>query len=177
MSDDWFEGAGRTDAERRFLAVLRERAESWAALDLDPQDTQAWTDREPLYVHVDLTDPSHELILGTLRVEFDGRRVVGGWSDGQLVHDLDPAAPDAFDTPAHESPETAAELAAGWLESQLRRPVERRDWRRGNVVIYREWILADSERALTSQAATPSRSANPRATFFRATSVRPDRRL
>ena len=77
MNDDWFEGDGRTAAERRFIAALREHARSWGMLGVRPVDTQPWTDREVLYVHVDITDPAYRLDLGTLRVDYDGERVLG----------------------------------------------------------------------------------------------------
>lgn len=148
MSTDWFEGEGRTDAERRFLTVLRDRAQSWHQLDIAPDDTQAWTDRADLYVHVDVADRDQHRIIGTLRVDLDGERVTGHWGAADFCDTIDPSAPDSFGTPALGTPEEAAHRAASWLEEQLRRPIERREWRQGEGITRCVWVLADTDQTL-----------------------------
>ena len=140
----WFWGDANTEAEERFLTVLRARAEAWNALDIGRDHTQAWPDNDPFCIHVDLSDPSHNLIYGTLRIDFDGARLVGGWSDSQLVHPIDPAEPDSFETSAFASAEEAAVMAGRWLEAQLCRPIERRE----SLLWEVSWVLADTDCAL-----------------------------
>ena len=146
--NDWFDGDGRTDAERRFLAALRDRAQSWHQLGITPDHTQAWTDRADLYVHVDVDDRDQRCIIGTLRVDFDGTRVTGHWGAADFCDTIDPSAPDSFGTPTLGSPEEAADRAASWLKEQLRRPIERREWRQGEVITRCDWVLADTDRPL-----------------------------
>ena len=150
MNDDWFEGDGRTDAERRFIAALREHARSWGRLGVRPVDTQAWTDREVLYVHVDLVDRALRQIVGTVIVELDGERVRGYWGALELVGEPDIPRHDRFDSPPLDTPEEAARHAAAWLEAQLRRPIECREWRQGSTLTRRQWHLADTGRALVA---------------------------
>jgi hypothetical protein len=146
--NDWFDGDGRTDAERRFLAALRDRAQSWHQLGITPDHTHAWTDRADLYVHVDIADHAQRRIIGTLRVDFDGERVAGHWGAADFCDTIDPRAPDSFGTTALDTPEAAADRAASWLEEQLHRPIERREWRRDEAITRCVWVLADTDRPL-----------------------------
>jgi hypothetical protein len=139
----WFWSDATNEDEVRFLTVLRARAESWDALDVEREDTQAWPNNDPFCVHVDLGDASYGVAYGSLRVDYDGVRLVGGWSDGQLVHPIDLTAPDSFETSAFTSPEAAAAIAGHWLEAQLSRPIERREWWDGRQRTYVVWVLAD----------------------------------
>jgi hypothetical protein len=107
--------------------VLRARAEALTALDIPRDHTQAWPDNEPFCVHVDLGDVGYGLVYGVLRIDYDGERLVGGWSDGQLVHPIDLAEPDTFEAGPFDSPEAAGLYAARWFEAQLCRPIERRE--------------------------------------------------
>jgi hypothetical protein len=179
---DWFEGNderfrdGRTDDERRFIARLRARAQSWTELELAREQTQAWTDRDYLYVHVDVADETHNLAYGTLRVDYVGSHVRGHWGSADFCDEIDPSARDAFESPPLTSPEEAATYAADWLEAQLRRPAECREWWQGNVVVCREWTLTEPEHPLCRQYCHPSRMAGLPDVIVRVIPLRADRR-
>ena len=65
FNNDWPEG--RTAQERRFLARLSE---------LQPPYCDVWGGRPELIVTVDVVDEEQKSVLRTLRVDFDGRRIV-----------------------------------------------------------------------------------------------------
>ena len=163
--DDWFEADddlnhdGRNEDERRFIITLRARAQSWGELDIDVTDTQVWTDRDYIYVHVGISDQEQNIEYGTMRVNYIGQRVLGHWGSSHFCDEIDPTALDAFSSPLLDSPEDAANYAADWLESQLRRPAERREWWQGDTVVCRRWLLTKPEHALCAQYCHPSRVA------------------
>ncbi len=151
MSDSCVESDGRSNLERRFIARLR-------ALT-GPPHVDVWVDHPQLVTSVDVSDKVHDIVLRTLRVDFDGARAhVWGGNDptGQLVGELDPTDPDWFDRDDGSTPEACAEIAAAFFKSQGERPIDREEWADGTAVKCR-WILVDVGRALVTSAGIPTR--------------------
>ena len=118
--------------EEEFLAALREHAQRWPGLGIQADHTMVFMEETMLVIGVDISDPDFNSILRTLRADLYPDKVVCGHDPTyQFVGVLDPACPDYVVHSASE-PRTLAELAASWFESELRRPVERHEWRIGN---------------------------------------------
>jgi len=141
IDDDEFDNS----SEREFVHALRLLARSWAKLGLEPED--AFVVRDPgLVLLVDVCAPSETYILRTLRVEFDTVSVrmgddetgQGGGLSGKIVTLKSRS----------RTPSELGTLAAEWIEQELRRPIERREWTRADFR-HRRWVLADSGEALT----------------------------
>lgn len=142
------EPEGRTDAERRYLARLQELS---SLLHID-----IWVDRQRLVTSVDIRDDTHNLVLRTLRVDFDGRHVWGGNDlTHQLASDLDPDDPDWFERRDGKTPEECAETAAAFFAREAARPIEREEWVSGATTRYR-WTLADVGRRIVTQGSIPT---------------------
>ena len=152
MSDEWFEGDASTDTARRFVGALREYARShhWYELGITPADTA-------LYPTDDLTQAAVNLVdrttggsygIGTLRIEYAGQVLKGNWSDAQLVHEIELTDPEVLWLEDIPSAELAAAHAGDWLDTQLRRPIVRRDWQFGGSKGRSLWVLADTDRHL-----------------------------
>lgn len=145
--DEWFACSDATPSQEAFLKPLRARAAAWGAYGIGSDDTLVYeyTDPVRLIAAVDVYDPDANLIVGTVRIEFDGAALRGRWGSSHFCDAIDPADPDSIgiERPGI-TPEEAARLAADWLESQVRRPLERQDWRRDGTTFHRRWVLADS---------------------------------
>jgi hypothetical protein len=106
-------------------------------------------------------------VVGTLRVDFDAQRVLGHWGAADFCDTIDPTAPESLATPLVTSREEAADHAADWLEAQLHRPMERREWRQNAAVLGREWVLADTHRVLCMSGQPGALGAEPDAVRIR----------
>jgi hypothetical protein len=127
----------RPGAEFEFVSELNSRAEkgAWSA-DYWPRDDR-------LLFTVCPSDREHNCVLRTLRIDFDGARVVFGPDEThQLVTDLDPGRPGVR-LVSGISPTAMADAAADWIERELARPIVRREWK-GMTFTHREWILDDT---------------------------------
>jgi hypothetical protein len=145
--DDTIEVDPSSVAGRAFLAGLRARAVSHA-WPCDPYDT--WT-----YHAID--DDQHLLRVGvwlhvwlTCGLEFDGTRIVGGDVYSEIPFDLEGLHPDA--AMEHSgSVEFLMERAVEWFEWLLSWPIERREWFENGELVFKESVLASTERKLTAQ--------------------------
>lgn len=148
----WFDGdEPRDDRERAFLDAVREEARTWRLPGLRPQDTALGAFIIPLHLSVDIPGLPGEV--ANLQVGYwppdcgpYGQALEGEWGDryhldshvygrdGLTVFGLS-ASPDQFGT-----------WAATWLQDQLLRPIERRDWLddHGQVAATR-YVLADTD--------------------------------
>ena len=98
---------------------------------------------------------------------------MGHWGTACFCDEIDLTKPDTFASPIVSSPEEAAAYAADWLELQLRRPVELREWSVDGDVLYRLWLLTDNDHGLSMQFGPRSRvTGSP----TRVVCLRPDRR-
>jgi hypothetical protein len=142
---------GRTEAEIAFLRQLERLHESHgahAAFD-------AWTMYPPLVVTVTISDPEHNCILRTLRIDFDGSSLVGGNDPShQIDPQLDPDDPDHFEMRTQLAAERFADVAFSWFSDQADRPIDRQEWREGSRT-WRRWVLADTGRPLVAQGFGP----------------------
>ncbi|HEY9369163.1 hypothetical protein [Streptomyces sp.] len=153
---DWFDSDPELDSTEeglRFLAVLRERAESggWSC---DPDDTYAsfavFENRTELLVTLELWDNTiepggHVLTVGAF---FTGSRLVGGEFHDQL-YTLERSSETAIE--ASGSPEDLAERAAEWFERMLDLPVLRNEFVVDGRIVNRQWVLAHTGREVASQ--------------------------
>jgi hypothetical protein len=143
VSDDLTQD-GRNDAERRFLGRLTL---------LQPPYCEVWLFFPQLVVTVTVADPDENLVLRTLRVDFDGKRFAAGNDPGdQITDELDPDDPDRLESPDGLSPEELAERAMAWLRAQAQRPIEREEWDEDDGG-WRRWVLADTGQALVLRRA------------------------
>jgi hypothetical protein len=133
-SDDLTEDA-RNDAERRFLGRLSL---------LQPPFCDVWTEWPQLIISVSVGDRDENLVLRTLRVDFDGKGFVAG-NDPSHQIELEPDDPDRLKSPDGLSPEELAEIAMAWLRAQAARPIARHEWDDGGC---RRWVLADTGQVL-----------------------------
>ncbi|MGV3755621.1 MAG: hypothetical protein ACO1QS_09595 [Verrucomicrobiota bacterium] len=133
----------RNEREREFLELLNIRAGkgSWAS-------DVSWLEDDKIVLAVspfDL-DPKHNCVLRTLRIDFYGQRVICGDDEThQFSTDLDPARPDVV--VAEGTPVELAELAADWLEREMKCVIVRHEWVRPQFT-HRLWVLADTGEGL-----------------------------
>jgi hypothetical protein len=155
----WFEFYDETitvdpssEADRAFLAGLRARTVSHA-WPIDSYDTFAYhaidDEQHVLRVGVWLDDPETRWALLTWVLEFDGTRIVGGEARHDIPFDLQRRADATIERSG--SVEFLLERAGEWFERVLSWPIERREWFGNGELLYREWVLASTERRLTGQ--------------------------
>jgi hypothetical protein len=131
---------GRDGEERRFLRRLTL---------LQPPFCEVWTGWPQLVVSVTVADDDENLVLRTLRVDYDGNGFVAGNDPShQITDELDPDDPDRLESPSGLDPEELAELAMAWLRAQAARPIERQEWDEDDGG-WRRWVLTDTGQALT----------------------------
>ena len=136
---------GRSDAERAFLRQLEQ-------LCIDNWPFDAWTHYPQLVVTLAVTDPEHNAILRTLRIDFDGQSLAGGNDpSGQIDPKLNPEDPDYFELDDRLTPPQFAERALDWFHHEASRPIDRQEWD-GTDDGWLLWVLADEEeRPLVAQ--------------------------
>lgn len=142
MSDDYPWDVGRSEDERMFLLELRRLANDTALFD-------AWTLHPQLVVTLSIGDPVEKAILRTLRVDFDGRSLVGGNDRSHQIteSELNPGPPypedlDYFELPGEFTPPELAQRAFDWFQRQASRPIDRLEWD-GPEHGWTVWSLAD----------------------------------
>lgn len=162
----WFGDAdGRNEDETAFLAVLRKTAAAWSLPGLDSTVTGSEEYLVPLYVFVEVPvaesvdRESTAALPWTLALEFafwsdspHPLSVEGSWGDAGRPFDGGPAADAREDLRVSGAPIKASLLgqyAASWMLLQLRRPLVREDWIRGEHVIASRWRFSDTGRELT----------------------------
>jgi len=144
----------RDQRELEFLNRLQLRAESanWRGT--------AWGHETLLVIGVDVSDNECNCVVRSLRVDFNGERVLCGDDEtSQYVTDLSPDGPGVA-TYERQSPATLADLAADWLERELARKIVRQEWNKWRFK-RRVWLFAD-----TGQKIMFSDSANKRDRLF-----------
>lgn len=141
----------RNPAEREFINALHARAEAggWFA--------DSWPVPGKIIVSVDIVDAAANCVLRMLRVDFDGSSLIYGRDETfQLVTDLDPASLDVV-VVADKPPADLANIAADWLEREMRRPVVCHEWHRPEFS-HKEWLFADTgEQLVWSDSANAKR--------------------
>ena len=102
----------RSEIEGRFLDRLRE-----SVADI----FDVWLFYPQLVVTLCVCDPDDQVVLRTLRVDFDGLRIVAGNDPSHQITEerLDPEDPDLFQLPAGSPPEHCAEAAVDGSGSRL----------------------------------------------------------
>lgn len=132
--DDDPEVNPRTEAEAEFLAVLLLEQPGLDVWEHTTPEGQPW-----LIVSRDFSEDGK--IRDTLRLDFDGRAIRGGWSPAFLNWDdgvpageagIDVGPPDGIDL-QHGSPAELAEAAAAWFDRHDREwpnSPRRARWRR-----------------------------------------------
>ncbi|MCX5399122.1 hypothetical protein [Streptomyces sp. NBC_00102] len=152
----WFEyDEGDLDpAQRAFVDVLAERAESWL---VDPLDTvvlpSAHTSDGRLIVYLDISDPQRDQGVLTVGAHFDGIVVHGGKLHNQDFTIQQAASDFAFE--AAGSPAELGNRAADWFEAVLARPLVRWEWRHAESVYAVRYEYADTGRSLCEGFETP----------------------
>ena len=161
-----FEGdPPRTDAEARFLDALGSFAAASPVPGMaGPFDVLAQI--APLVVTLDLPGINVTPAICNLQVGYwesnrFGPSLEGQWGDGYVLDSYDRDGDNLEVTGLDESPETFDGFAARWLERQLLRPVERRDWMRNGDVRYSRWCLSDTGRILARSGALLRLPRNP----------------
>lgn len=142
--DDYPWDVGRTDPERAFLAQLRQLSSDRAHFDV-------WTFYPQLVVTLTIADRDHNVILRTLRVDFDEGLRGGNDPSHQIDPDLDPADPDYFERSHLGSAAASAEYAFEWFRQQAQRPIDRSEWSDPGRVWLRWAIAEDPEKSLVAQ--------------------------
>lgn len=153
MDDDYPWDVGRTEAEREFLGCLRSLSNDRAHFD-------AWAFHPQLVVTLTIGDMEHNVVIRTLRVDFDGSSVRGGEDpSGQIDSDLIDGAPDYFALSGQRSISDLARQAFDWFALQGRRPIDRQEWI-GPDHTWLRWVLVEPvERPLVAQY--PNRPERP----------------
>jgi hypothetical protein len=141
--------ACNSESERAFIEAMHHRSEAggWYL------DAWVWDDRVVLAVSPGDRTPSYNLILRTLRVDFDGRSVRFGPDEThQFATDLDSARPGVHVLSGRPVAELA-DAASDWLEREMRRPIVRHEWDRLDQrgVAPRLWVLADTGEGIVAQ--------------------------
>jgi len=141
----------RNQAEHEFINALHARAEAglWFA--------DSWLEPDKIIVTVNIMDAEANCVLRMLRVDFDGTALTYGRDETcQLTTFLDPTRPDVV-VIADKPPAGLAEIAADWLEHEMRRPVVRHEWHRPEFS-HRIWLFADTgEHLMWSDSANANR--------------------
>lgn len=139
----------RTPEDEEFLRGLATGIEDWSSADVQLESFTVHAALVPLVVTFDV--PGIEFQSGVLILQVgywhdgpDGRVLKGKWCNQSILdsHVYDTDGPTVIGLA--ESPRTYGTFAAGWLERQLMRPVERLDWLRGDQIRAAIWRLAES---------------------------------
>jgi hypothetical protein len=163
---DWFEEDEEDDlsqAERVFLAHLREWASAWPC---GPQDTQLVEPEDGCPNWRAVLDVGTEMERGnlcliTVAVCFDGTSVRCGEVHSQSYYPCPDERSRVEVVEATGTPEDLAEIASEWFERILVRPVERREWRANGRLTY-DYVFADTGTGLgCGGAAGPERFRRP----------------
>lgn len=157
-------GCARTDAESRYVARLAQLLPAAAGDRVSAHDVGqlqyggvcAWI----TLPHV----PAGEwpVIANTLQVLYDGRLLGAYWGCAHLWDEYDEQDPEHLHVDATAlTPERAAEVAAGWLARQLRRPLVRQEWDRRALGPALRWVLTDTGTVLGSRGRVLGRARRP----------------
>ena len=147
-AEQWFTGdAPRTEDEARFLTRVRERSVTWAVPGLE--SAASWSLAKLVCLLLVVASPSLDGLKGLHSVQVgyyppgNPLRLEGEWGDDHLLdnggdeHDLRLAGVEG-------EPEWFADIAADWMQRQLLRPLERREWLDGSTVVAQQTRLSDS---------------------------------
>lgn len=143
----------RTPEEANFLSGLTRGVSAWSLPGVQLGSFTVVARMIPIVVTLNV--PGIDVSHGTCTLQIGywndgpyGRALEGEWGDSHLldnhVYDGDGLTVFGLD----EAPETYGTFAAGWLQRQLQRPVERVDWLRGEQVQESVWRLADSGKTI-----------------------------
>jgi hypothetical protein len=123
--------------QERFLAALREHTRDWPP-SVSPQSSGAFVIDGMLTTYVDVADADEDMVVASLRAEFDGSSVYANQvaSVGGLG--------------ATGTPESCAAEAARWYLQQLGRPVERHEWFESGRRVEVRWRFAGESGWLAS---------------------------
>lgn len=130
---------GRSETERAFLLQLERLCVGSGLID-------AWTYYPQLVVTLSINDPEHNVILRTLRIDFDGQSLAGGNDPSHQIADpaLNAEDPDYFELKDQLTPGQFAERAFDWFRHQADRPIDRLEWE-GTHHRWLRWALADED--------------------------------
>jgi hypothetical protein len=149
---EWFEidvDDCPTEAEREFLTALCAHSSEWLRFGLSPDAGLIQFEDSVLTVALDVSDHKQGVVLRTLRIDFDGSGVVLGYDEtGALVTKLDVQNPDVKEYREFGvTPTDCANAAAEWLEVELARRIERREW---NTPLFKhqEYVVVDMNQCI-----------------------------
>lgn len=187
MSDDFFfyseiqiQGF-RNESEREFLTALFAHSFEWAQLGVTDQYCMINYQDSILMIAFDICDWNGNVVLRSLRVDFDCTSVLMGETGSNLFDiKFDAAFPGIVEFhKAGASPADAAEAAAKWLYCEMSRPIVLKEWITRSFH-HKQYELSDNNQPLSwsdsqnkkrSSLGSPTRAAiihpkNSRKTFF-----------
>ncbi len=139
--------SAHSDDETRYLLSLDPLLPDALRDRVDPDDVGSlWYGGVCIWLTVPLVpDGEVPVISNTLQVLYNAQFIGAYWGCSHLWDDYDERNPEHLhmDT-ADMSPERAAELAAEWLATQLRRPLVREEWDRPIFDPVVRWVLTDT---------------------------------
>lgn len=120
----------RNEAEREFLTALFAHAFEWKALGVTDEECMICYSDSILMVAFDICDWNGNVVLRSLKVDFDGTRVLTGETESQTVDiKFDTDSPNIEEiNQVGASPMDLAEAAAKWLYHEISRPIVFREW-------------------------------------------------
>lgn len=140
-TEEWF----HSDSSAPFIEQVRGLADEFLAGLVEPGATWAMTGFGDALICVTVPEIPDEKNPATIQVMWDRGSLGGYWGDAYLFDDWDANDPEALVVRGIELDEVrAASLTLSWLAEQLRRPVELREWRKGDRVVAQRWLLADT---------------------------------
>jgi hypothetical protein len=151
MATEWFSGHGRDARDEAVLVELRRQVSLAGLADVSAEDTRASVPPDqPLLLTVQVPGlrevrGAPELQVGVAPDEPTALCLVGLWETWGYVLD---GALEIFGPTLDQSAGSLASAALGWLEQQLRRPVERAEWSDWRTGTKRVWRFADDGEVL-----------------------------
>ena len=132
------------------VAELTRFARAWTALGVEPDHLTGVVPLSLPRIQPELvlgsTFASKGLVLRVFRVDLYLTLALVGEDDSkQIAGELDPAHPGVVTVQGNAA--DVADGVASWIEKELRRPVELREWDVRDFC-YRRWYLADTDRVL-----------------------------
>lgn len=113
-----------TPVQREFLDALELRAARWTELGASADETMYEVRDGVLILGLDICDHVANRVLHTLRIDFEGHRVLCGPDPTyQFTDPLTPEDPEVSVLSGDHTPREFASFAADWMESELRRLV------------------------------------------------------
>jgi hypothetical protein len=140
----------RNEEERKFLTSLYNYAPEWKKYGLDDDNFIMFYEGETVTVAFDIIDENENLVLRSLRVDFDHTNLLLGEDiTMQYVCKLDVNDPKVKKYRKSEySTVELSEIAANWIVTEAARKIELREWVTSSYR-HRVWVLADTDNPIS----------------------------